>query len=108
MRARGRSSPKDSSSFFIALIWHLRSPALSQNGKLFEAGAERCGLVEPASHGVRFGEAEHLPRAGLGIASVGEARQRAGAFIDEGQGYPVLDPLEARPPRSARTVPRPW
>ena len=48
----------------------------------------------PALHRLRPREIEHLPGARSRVASVGETGDHPGAFIHEGQGGAVAQPLE--------------
>ena len=62
--------------------------------EVVETGAERL-LGEAFPEGFGTVEREGLAGAGLGIALIGEAREDAGGFVEEGQGFAgVLDVFE--------------
>ena len=59
-----------------------------------EPRAERRRLGMPVLHRLRPREVEHFPRAGFRVPSVGETGEHAGAFVNEGQRFRIVQPLE--------------
>ena len=78
----------------MAPIWHVLSPVGSRFGSPRSRERSEAGWRSQVPHRFRPWKAEHLPGAGLRIASVGEAREHAGAFVNEWQGLAIIHPLE--------------
>ena len=95
IRARGRSSLKDSSRLSMAVIWQSRRPAVARAaGCVCSRARKRCRFGQPFLERFRAVEIEDFARARLGIAAIGEAGDDAGALVEEGQRLLVVDPLE--------------
>ena len=72
----------------------MRGPTNLRNGEGRRRRGKRVVICVPLRHGFRSREVENLSGAGFRVASVGKPRKHTGGFVNEWQGFSIVDPFE--------------